>query len=63
MDIRSAVFDAVVSLGGKILELSANAVTLEQIFLLLTENAENADAISMLKTTNKKEDEIDDGDI
>lgn len=62
-DIRSAVFDAVVNLGGKILELSANAVTLEQIFLLLTENAENADAISMLKTTNKKEDETDDGDI
>ena len=47
-DIRAAVFDRVVDRGKTLLSLSSNSVSLEQIFLRLTEAADNDEARKML---------------
>ena len=47
-DIRAAVFDRVVSRGKTLLSLTGNSVSLEQIFLRLTEAADNDEARRML---------------
>ncbi len=56
-EIEEAVFDAVVSAGGKVLELSSNKITLEQIFLMLTASIDDKKAIELLSAgegTNKQ---------
>ncbi len=53
-DIKEAVFDMVVRCGGKILNMSADDVSLEQIFLKLTENSDNAEAIQILKSKGEE---------
>ena len=47
-DIRAAVFDRVVDRGKTMLSLTSNSVSLEQIFLRLTEAADNNEARKML---------------
>lgn len=47
-DIRAAVFDRVVSRGKTLLSLTSNSVSLEQIFLRLTEASDNNEARKML---------------
>lgn len=47
-DIRAAVFERVVSRGKVLLSLTSNRVSLEQIFLKLTEVADNDEARKML---------------
>ena len=47
-DIRAAVFDRVVSRGKTLLSLTNNSASLEQIFLRLTEAADNDEARRML---------------
>ncbi|MBR7132291.1 MAG: ATP-binding cassette domain-containing protein [Clostridia bacterium] len=47
-DIREAVFDRVVSRGRKLLSLSSNSASLEQVFLRLTEATDNDEARRML---------------
>lgn len=67
-DIREAVFDAVTSSGGKILNLANDSTTLEQIYLRLTENVDNTDALALLndgnaEETEEKEEEENESDI
>ncbi len=47
-DIRAAVFDRVVSRGKVLLSLTSNKATLEQVFLRLTEAADNNEARRLL---------------
>ena len=47
-DIRAAVFDRVVSRGKTLLSLTSNKISLEQIFLRLTEAADNDEARRLL---------------
>jgi len=47
-DIRAAVFDRVVSRGKTLLSLTSNSATLEQVFLRLTETADNDEARRLL---------------
>lgn len=47
-DIRAAVFDRIVDRGKTLLSLTSNSVSLEQIFLRLTEAADNNEARRML---------------
>lgn len=49
-DIRSAVFDRVVSRGKTLLSLASNSASLEQVFLKLTEVTDNNEARKMLGT-------------
>ena len=66
-DIRAAVFDRIVDRGKTLLSLTSNSVSLEQIFLRLTEAADNNEARRMLgygeeveeviETTEEKEGE------
>lgn len=56
-DIRAAVFDRVVSRGKTILSLSSNSLSLEQIFLRLTQAVDNNEARKMLGTTKSTEEE------
>ena len=70
-DIREAVFNAVVKQGGSLLSLSSNALSLERIFLSLTEVSSNDEARRMLgfteeqtqEITEEKEDEADECSI
>ena len=54
-DIRAAVFDRVVSRGKTLLSLTSNSVSLEQIFLRLTEASDNDEARRMLGITSSEE--------
>jgi ABC-2 type transport system ATP-binding protein len=56
-DIRAAVFERVVSRGKTILSLTSNSASLEQVFLKLTEVADNDEARKMLGTENNYEEE------
>lgn len=56
-DIRGLLFDLVTENEGRVLELYKDSITLEQIFLKLTENADNADALKILEDKTKKEEE------
>jgi len=47
-DVRAAVFDRVVSRGKTLLSLTSNSASLEQVFLRLTEAADNDEARRML---------------
>ena len=47
-DVRAAVFDRVVSRGKTLLSLTSNKISLEQIFLRLTEAADNDEARRLL---------------
>ena len=49
-DIRAAVFERVVSRGKTLLSLTSNSATLEQVFLRLTEAADNDEARRLLGT-------------
>lgn len=65
-DIRAELSQAVIAAGGKILELSPNTITLEQIFLRLTENADNKEAIKALGDNDnitESEESEDEGSI
>ncbi len=53
-DVRAAVFERIVSRGKKLLSLSSNKLSLEQIFLKITESA-NPDEIRALLNKNSKE--------
>ena len=48
VDIRSAVFERVVSRNKTLLSLTSNKVSLEQVFLRLTEAADNNEARKLL---------------
>ncbi|MBR6509521.1 MAG: ATP-binding cassette domain-containing protein [Clostridia bacterium] len=50
VDIRAAVFDRVVSRGKTLLSLTNNSASLEQVFLRLTETADNDEARRLLGT-------------
>ena len=50
VDIRAAVFDRVVSRGKTLLSLTNNSASLEQVFLRLTETANNDEARRLLGT-------------
>ena len=54
-DIRAEVFKRIVSRGKTLLSLTSNKVSLEQIFLRLTEAADNDEAKRMLGITEKTE--------
>ena len=54
-DIRKDVFDRVVSRGKTLLSLSSNKASLEQIFLRLTEAADNDEVRRMLGTAEETE--------
>ncbi len=56
-DIRAAVFERVVSRGKTLLSLTSNSASLEQVFLKLTEVADNDEARKMLGTQNNYEEE------
>ena len=56
-DIRAAVFERVVSRGKTLLSLTSNSASLEQVFLKLTEVADNDEARKMLGTENMIEEE------
>jgi len=68
VDIRSAIFERVVSRGKTLLSLTSNKLSLEQIFLRLTESSDNDAARALLgtaptveqanETENKEEEEI-----
>jgi len=60
-DVREDVFDRVVSRGKKLLMLNTNKLTLEHIFLRLTE-AEDEELRRLLKTDTKPQTEQDDRD-
>ena len=49
-DIRAAVFERIVSRGKTLLSLTSNSATLEQVFLRLTEAADNDEARRLLGT-------------
>lgn len=53
-DIREKVFDTVVGTGAKILSFSNERITLEQVFLMLTQNADDENAIELLKNKAKE---------
>ena len=53
-DIRAAVFERVVSRGRTILSLTSNNASLEQVFLRLTETADNDEARRLLGTDDIK---------
>lgn len=60
-DLRAEVFDCVAKSGNRLLGLENSAVTLEQIFLRLTDSANNEEAVRMLKAdgdTEKTEEEV-----
>ncbi len=57
MDIRAGVFEKVVASGKTLLSLTPNSVSLEQIFLRLTEVADNNEARALLGTTKENEKE------
>ena len=57
-DIRAAVFERVVSRGKTLLSLTSNSLSLEQIFLRLTQAADNDEARKMLGIENKTEEEF-----
>lgn len=59
-DIREKIFDAVVSANGKVLSLTSDKLTLEQIFLMLTENSLNEHALELLKNKTGKKEEVSD---
>ena len=61
-DVREDVFDRVVSRGKKILMLNTNKLTLEHIFLRLTE-AEDDELKRLLKTEDKPQNETDEDEI
>ncbi len=52
-DIRSAVFDRVVSRGKTLLSLTSNSASLEQVFLRLTELSDNDEARRLLGTAEE----------
>ena len=54
-DVRAEVFKRIVSRGKTLLSLTSNKVSLEQIFLRLTEAADNDEAKRMLGITDKTE--------
>ena len=54
-DVRAEVFKRIVSRGKTLLSLTSNKVSLEQIFLRLTEAADNNEAKRMLGITEKTE--------
>ena len=54
-DVRAEVFKRIVSRGKTLLSLTSNKVSLEQIFLRLTEAADNDEAKRMLGITEKTE--------
>lgn len=56
-DIRAAVFDRIVSRDKTLLSLTSNNATLEQVFLKLTEVADNDEARRMLGTIKTTEEE------
>jgi len=58
VDVREAVFDRVVSRGKKLLMLNTNKLTLEHIFLRLTE-AEDDELKRLLKTEEKPKEDQD----
>ncbi|MBE6727105.1 MAG: ATP-binding cassette domain-containing protein [Ruminococcaceae bacterium] len=62
-DIRAAVYERVVSRGKTILSLTANDLSLEQVFLRLTEVADNDEARRMLGTLPKKDDTNEEIDL
>ena len=63
-DIRAAVFERVVSRGKTLLSLTSNSATLEQIFLRLTETADNDEARRLLGTeSNAEEIQTEESDI
>ena len=49
-DIRAAVFERIVSRGKTLLSMTSNSATLEQIFLRLTQTADNTEARRLLGT-------------
>ncbi len=53
-DVRAAIFERIVSRGKKLLSLSSNKLSLEQIFLKITESS-NPDEIRALLNKNSKE--------
>ena len=55
VDIRAAVFDRVVSRGKTLLSLTNNSASLEQVFLRLTETADNDEARRLLGTIEEPE--------
>lgn len=55
-DVRAAVFERIVSRGKKLLSLSSNKLSLEQIFLKITESS-NPDEIRALLNKNSKEED------
>ncbi len=56
-DIRAAVFDRIVSRGKTLLSLTSNDLSLEQVFLRLTEVADNNEARRMLGTLPEEDEE------
>lgn len=54
-DVRSAVFERVVSRGKTLLSLNGNGASLEQVFLRLTEASDNDEARRMLGFTEQTE--------
>ena len=59
VDIRAAVFDRVVSRGKTLLSLTSNKLSLEQIFLRLTETADNKEAKELLGISTDAETETE----
>ena len=55
VDIRAAVFERIVSRGKTLLSLTSNKLSLEQIFLRLTEVADNNEARELLGITTVEE--------
>lgn len=51
------IFDIAVNTNVKILDMHSKSISLEQVFLMLTENADNTEAIEMLKDKEKEEKE------
>lgn len=57
-DIRADIFRKVADIGGALLSLSSNEMTLEQIFLRLTDAADNDEARRLLGIGNSAREEI-----
>ena len=55
-DVRAAVFERIVSRGKKLLSLSSNKLSLEQIFLKITESSNPDEIRALLNKNNKEED-------
>ncbi len=62
IDIRTAVFNKIKESGKTLLSFSSGAVSLEQIFLRLTETADNEEARKLLGTTDIKEEQINESE-